>query len=315
MDTWEKCSYSDKELCERIEKAILRAEMRVGRKKDDVGRITPYVSPEYHEYLDRIFQNNLKEKAEALVFPSVLWKALLFYIPVSRISGINVNKRVEIARNIITTISYLRKDVFCENKENVMNNYEPSIGDKRFKAGILKSFLFMYSELAFAQFHNYVKEIHGPYEMNGFKVMVYSHPRLNEVPEFLPKISARNVEIVSVFSEIKVNFDVYNNYWYKEKHIHDCVFIDGKEVSEEKYKKILEKIRSAIQEGVHAWKEMDINEKVRTRIWQMWHALHPIAEISRISSEPPESVLKKLMDFKPLPLVKVEERFFNLCVD
>ncbi len=314
MDTRERCSYSNEELCERIEEAIQRAEMRMGRKRDDVGRITPYVSPEYHEYLDSIFQDDLREKADKIAFPSVLWKVLLFYIPVSKISKIDINERVEIARKIITTISYLRNDIFCESKENVLNDYESKVGNQRLKAGLLKSLLFMYSELAFAQFHNYIKEIHGPYERGDFKVLVYSYPRLDEVPEFLPKIGVREIEVTSVFLDIKVNFDVYNNYWYRGNHLYDHVFVDGKEISGEKYKRILEKVKEAIKEGIDTWKKMNLEEKAMTRVWQMWHALHPIAECSGISSKPPESVVDRLKDFKPLPIVKVDERFFNLCL-
>jgi hypothetical protein len=191
----------------------------------------------YYNYFLPIFCNILKQQINNLqnnLYPSNYWKLIMFFH-----AAYDRDKTFgDIDDIILKLFQYSKKKnkkIFFINTKTNKFKIVPNLNNYIYNVPTyLKAQIFGLSEMLFFRNHDFVYNIHGPYKIDNFFVLV-SEFNLFAIPEHISKKTILNIEtdiplrfsICSIYSELEVEIDIFNNITIKKaKHIKDICDIN-----------------------------------------------------------------------------------------
>ncbi len=247
-----------KKLC-----SIIGRDLAKLHKGDTVSALFPFIPNEAEFYVGGPFINHLykiiklaKEKGLskreiALLFeyPS---KVAQYFVLFHSTKSLEIEKRNELALDMLNIIENFREDPFCENGKNKLKEIKIDIefneGSEYSKqASKLSGLLLLYLEIIFPTMMRVGHEFHGDYLKEGEKIFIkefynLSTQSLNMECQF----PFRNIKIYEKI-EGQVNLDFFNHLFTKPRRLSSKVIIDGKVQDKETLFKNIKVVEEKVQ--------------------------------------------------------------------
>jgi len=309
-----------KKLCEIISKDLAKL-----HKGDTVSALWPFIPNEAEYYVGSFFiknlyetiqklkeKNNSKERIAKLFDNSS--KIAQYFTLFHSAKILKPSQREELAEDLMSFLSYYRKDIFCENGKNVLLNPKFNIdylnGDKENVelSNKLSALLLLYLEILYPTMMRMGHEFHGVYEKEGKKIFIKEFFNLN--PESLgidDKFPASKIKIVDEI-EGEIELDFFNHLFKSSKKKASYILIDDKILEknemEEFYDEIEEKIKSIISKA----KLYDRKDWFKVYARGIFNSIKKLKDSEGILNKIPLELFDKIdkEDFK-LPIDKIIE--------
>jgi len=246
-------------LCEAIAESLSRL-----HKGDTASALWPFIPNEAGYYTEEPFIkelsetiNKLKEKKYsdneiALLFGNSA-KIAQYFTLFHGAKILALQKRIELAKDLINFLAYYRKDPFCQDKSNIL------LADLRIDLAKLdkssvsiemcnkfSALLLLYLEVLYPTMMRLGHEFHGTYSIRGKKLFIKEFFNLNPKSlNFKEPFSIGKIKIVEeVESEVKLDF--FNHLFSSPKKISSYIETDGKILNKEDLKKAYEGLEGEI---------------------------------------------------------------------
>lgn len=250
-----------KELC-----GVIGRDLSKLHKGDTASALWPFIPNEAEYYVGKFFIKDLyslikklKEKnysneqiAKLFGSPS---KIAQYFTLFHSAKVLDVNQRVELAKDLMSYMAHYRAYVFC-NENNKLKKYFLDVdklnsNEKSMAiSNKLSALLLLYLEILYPTMMRLGHEFHGVYEKEGKRIFIKEFFNLNPVSlDLAEEFPFKKIKIVE---EIKgdVDLDFFNHLFQSPKKIASYVEIDNRIVQgselEDSYKIIEEKINKII---------------------------------------------------------------------
>jgi len=309
-----------KELCKVIGRDLSKL-----HKGDTASALWPFIPNEAEYYVGEFFINDLyslikklKEKnysneqiAKLFKSPS---KIAQYFTLFHSAKVLEINQREELAKDLISYLSFYREDAFCNNKNNKLNQLsfdikKLSMNDKGNQlSNKLSALLLLYLEILYPTMMRLGHEFHGVYKKGGKKIFVKEFFNLNPISLGLDEeFSFKKIKIVEEIGG-DIDLDFFNHLFKSPKKISYYVEVDDRLVQdlelEEVYKTIEEKINKIISK-INNYSRKDWFKVYCRGLFHSFDSLKK--ELGIQPMIPPELFLKiDKVDFR-IPVEKVVE--------
>lgn len=182
-----------------------------------------------------ILKNNLINLKKDL-YPSNYWKLMMF-VDATFDRDVSFRNTDELTLKLFEYNKKTKKNDFFYIKKTNNLNLKFDITDYTYQIPTyLKAQVFGLSEMLFFRNHDFIYNVHGPYKVNNYFILVYDF-NLFSIPQYIsnkihPDLKKRivtNFSICSLYSELDAEIDIFNNLNIKKsKHIKDICNIDLK---------------------------------------------------------------------------------------
>lgn len=273
------------------------------------------------KYYPKFFLN-LVEKLEAKDYPEAEISQLLghpsktaqnlWLLQGKKLTQLSKDKLVKYAAKTLRYISEMRKsDLFCREGRNLLLSerelknkvdkaeFMTSKGQKEEILSKLHTVAWLYTELMFFASHAVGHEFHGPYEVEGNKVIIrdYFNLRVPEVWPFSSDLSFNKIKILEIYDKkLEMGFDLFNRIkssMTPSNHLQKfCLMANGEQVKNiGRMENLLKEIQKVVDEGREQILEMS-KEELIGKVNEASHFLvaKPLADELGIDWHPPEAM-------------------------
>jgi len=294
-------------------------------KGDTVSALWPFIITELEfyageEFIKKLFYaiTELKNKGHSIEEIAQLFsnpsKIAQYFCLFHSAKCLKLDERKQLALDLIDCIHYYRKDPFCTNKSNVLNekivnkailNAQLSVNSNEIStANKISALTLMYLEIVYPTIMRLGHEFHGPYKQENNFITIKEFYDLKS--EFMPlskEFPFKNIIIVEKTEE-PTQLDFFNHLIYMPKRSASAIFIDSKQATQKEAEEALQKIEWALTliSSMHA--NCTKKEWLKSASNNLFYSIKKLSDKLNCDWKPAHS----LMD-------KIENQEFNINLD
>jgi len=305
-----------KKLCEVIGKSLAKL-----HKGDTASALWPFIPNEAEYYVGIFFIKDLyetikklKEKnytnqqiAELLDNSSKIAQYFTLFHSAKILKPL---ERVELAMDLMEFLSHFRKDIFCEEGNNILNNPQYNIkylnkNSQDIKlSNKLSALLLLYLEILYPTMMRMGHEFHGIYKEGDKKIFVKEFFNLNPlslgIKENFPIKKIKIVEEV----DGKIELDFFNHLFVSPKKISSYVEIDSKIVCGEDLKKNYNDLEEKIKKIIYKTNLYSRKDWFKVYAKGIFQSMKNLKDELNVSDNVPSKLFEK-----------IENEDFRLLID
>ncbi|NIO44246.1 MAG: hypothetical protein GTN36_01675 [Candidatus Aenigmarchaeota archaeon] len=251
----------------------------------------------------------IQSVADAFESPTRIWRLTYHILGTLKKTGVPKQEIREIMLYLIKMISLLKSDdVFNTTGCNlILTTQEIKKAEQDLKAADLQTsreihnlfgLLWTYAECIYFVAHEAVVEIHGPYHKS-LVVREYKNLSPTDLWSDLNIFPYKHLKITTLYNDIELEFDVYNNSQLKKGDLVNClksykIEADGKRLETKEISRLsgwLAKQTYEMVKKVDSW-----NEKQQAKKYAdiFWYILKPLADLLGEDWHVPQIVYEKI---------------------
>jgi len=278
-------------------------------------------SYEFLEDLNELMENNtpIKYIARSFSNPARIYRIINTIVFGMKKRGVNLIKQRQIVILLLDIIKEMKYgSEFNESGKNIImdpsdleklavhSEFTPADEDMAREIQKFCGIIWAYTEAIFFRAHDLTKEIHGPYNLDGYFdnliVRQYLNLSKSELWEGIRLLPCSDITIYTDYNDnIDVSIDAYNHlYMHNGNYIRDLrkfrIEIDGKQVGIPDLNELIPQIIETIENIHRQISSSDWKTITRKYADIYWYRKKPLRDLLRRDWKVPESVIQTIND-------------------